>query len=475
MRSNYFLLFFLVFVFGLQMSAYAKLKKSNTIISGSINLDDQYEAVLSFRERKNDNENSIYKPLSKDGKFVFKINLKNPEFLNFTIIPKARNKQLAINFPLYIRPGSKENLNLHYNDTAYLSVGKGRLSGNNKALILFSNFHFQNQKQLFFNMPAADSAAFYLSRIFDFVDNLSSKFNVKEQRVKSYLDAWALNDYIQNLMTVQRYYAKGTDKKLPRNAYQFSKSPVKIFNQSEALLLYDTYSSLKNYIEIIDTSDVSKNKKSDEYNRHSINLVNQLFSNDAVKTMFCSKELQSYMRSVRFSTEDDFENKLQQFKELAKVVPDIEVRHQLVEGFTNLRFTREGASMPDVIFKDAEGKSVPFTSFKGKYIYIDMWASWCIPCIKEIPHLKKLEKDYEGKNIVFLSISVDEDKDAWKKKMSDLNLSGHQLEVGTSDFEKLMNMQGIPHFLLYNPEGKLMIYNAPRPGSVEIRKIFDSI
>ncbi|MBK7097722.1 MAG: TlpA family protein disulfide reductase [Sphingobacteriales bacterium] len=475
MRSNYFLLLLIVFVYGFQMNAFAKLKKPNTIISGSINLDDQYEAVLSFRERKNDNENSIYKPLSKDGKFVFKINLKNPEFLNFTIIPKARNKQLAINFPLYIKPGSKENLNLHYNDTAYLSVGKGSLSGNNKALILFSNFHFQNQKQLFFNMPAADSAAFYLSRIFDFVDNLLSKFNLKEQRVKSYLDAWALNDYIQNLMTVQRYYAKGTDKKLPGNAYQFSKSPVKIFNQPEALLLYDTFSSLKNYFEIIDTSDVSKNKKSDEYIRHSMDLVNQLFSNDAVKTMFCSKELQSYMRSARFSTEDDFENKLQQFKELTRVVPNIEIRQQLVEDFTNLRFTREGASMPDVIFKDAEGRYVPIADFRGKYIYIDMWASWCIPCIKEIPYLKELEKDYGSKNIVFLSISVDEDKGAWKKKMDELNLSGHQLEVGSSGFEKLMNMQGIPHFFLFNSEGKLMIYKAPRPGSVEIRKIFDSI
>jgi len=59
--------------------------------------------------------------------------------------------------------------------------------------------------------------------------------------------------------------------------------------------------------------------------------------------------------------------------------------------------------------------------------------------------------------------------------MQDLNLTGHQLEVGNSGFEKMMNMQGIPHFILYNPEGKLMIYKAPRPGSVEIRKIFDSI
>lgn len=465
----------MLFVFGIQMSAFAILKKPNTIISGTINMDDQYEAILSFLEKKSDEENSIYKPLSKDGKFIFKIKLKNPEFLNLTIIPKDRNKQLAINFPLYIKPGSKENLNLQYNDTAYLSIGKGSLSGNNKALILFSNFHFQNQKQLFFNMPVADSAATYLAQIFKLADHLLSKYSVPDQRVKNYLAAWALNEYIQNLLTVQRYYAKGTEKKLPGNAYQFSKSSIKIFNNPEALLLYDTYSSLKSYIEIIDTAAFSKNNKSAEYVRHSMDMVNQLFSNEAVKTMFCSKELQNYMRSARFSTEDDFENKLQQFKDLAQAVPDTKIRQQLVEDFTNLRFTREGAPMPEVGFKDAEGRNVPLTSFRGKYVYIDMWASWCIPCIKEIPHLKELEKDYGRKNIVFLSISVDEDKDAWKKKLNDLELSGHQLEVGNSGFEKLMNMQGIPHFFLYNPEGKLMIYNAPRPSSVEIRKIFDSI
>ena len=58
-----------------------------------------------------------------------------------------------------------------------------------------------------------------------------------------------------------------------------------------------------------------------------------------------------------------------------------------------------------------------FAQFRGKYVYIDLWASWCVPCCREVPHLQKLEKELENKDVVFLSISIDQNPSAWKKKM----------------------------------------------------------
>lgn len=68
-------------------------------------------------------------------------------------------------------------------------------------------------------------------------------------------------------------------------------------------------------------------------------------------------------------------------------------------------------------FENIKGGTTSLKDLKGKYVYIDVWATWCGPCKAEIPHLKSLEEKYQGKNIVFVSISVDskEDHDAWQK------------------------------------------------------------
>ncbi len=103
--------------------------------------------------------------------------------------------------------------------------------------------------------------------------------------------------------------------------------------------------------------------------------------------------------------------------------------------------------------------------YKGKYVYIDVWATWCGPCVAEIPYLKKLEKKFEGKNIHFLSISVDKDKEAWRKMVTDKNLGGVQLLVDkpNSEFITKYQVTGIPRFILIDPEGIIVEPNMLRP------------
>ena len=104
-----------------------------------------------------------------------------------------------------------------------------------------------------------------------------------------------------------------------------------------------------------------------------------------------------------------------------------------------------------------------FSQLRGKYVYIDLWASWCVPCCREVPHLQKLEKELENKDVVFLSISIDQKVEAWKKKMADLQVHGNQWHDSEGTLGKALNVKGIPFFLIYDKEGKLYMYNAPRP------------
>jgi len=118
------------------------------------------------------------------------------------------------------------------------------------------------------------------------------------------------------------------------------------------------------------------------------------------------------------------------------------------------------------------GGSSSLSDFKGKYVYIDVWATWCAPCKAQIPFLEKIEKEYAGKNIEFVSISVDKQKyfDKWKKYVADKNLSGIQLFASNafeSSFIQEYNIKTIPRFVLIDPVGKIISQKAPKPSNYE--------
>ena len=131
---------------------------------------------------------------------------------------------------------------------------------------------------------------------------------------------------------------------------------------------------------------------------------------------------------------------------------------------------------PSFKFKDINGKEVALEDFKGKYVYIDCWATWCGPCKAELPHLKKLEEKYKDRNIAFVSISSDRDIEAWKKMVKLDKLGGVQLNIGTDQsFHLAMKVNAIPRFMLVDPEGYFVSDNAPRPSNSQIEILFDSL
>lgn len=134
----------------------------------------------------------------------------------------------------------------------------------------------------------------------------------------------------------------------------------------------------------------------------------------------------------------------------------------------------------DFTYKDINDKAVSFSDFKGKFVYIDLWATWCGPCKAEIPHMKKIEEDYHGKNIVFVSLSLDKTKDAqkWKDYVTKEQLKGIQLMADKdfgSDVAKNYDVNAIPRFLLFDPKGNIINADALRPSNPELRVQLDKL
>lgn len=127
-----------------------------------------------------------------------------------------------------------------------------------------------------------------------------------------------------------------------------------------------------------------------------------------------------------------------------------------------------GRPSPDFQGMDIEGNTHSLDEFKGKYLYIDLWATWCGPCQKELPELKQLAEAFKDKNITFLGLSIDYKKEAWEEKVKGGNLPGTQLHIGpNSSFQRAYNIDGIPRFILLAPDGTIINNNMSRPSAPE--------
>lgn len=136
---------------------------------------------------------------------------------------------------------------------------------------------------------------------------------------------------------------------------------------------------------------------------------------------------------------------------------------------------KEGEPAIDFSYPDKDGNEISLSSLKGKLVYVDVWATWCGPCKAQIPALKVLEEEYHEKNVTFLSVSVDEDKDAWIKMVEEKELGGIQIWAsGWTEITKDYAIMGIPRFMLFSAEGNVITTDAPRPSSGDIRGLLDA-
>lgn len=199
-----------------------------------------------------------------------------------------------------------------------------------------------------------------------------------------------------------------------------------------------------------------------------------------IATLVNDKQLQqTAQRKVlnRWLNNFDYQNHFDDgLKELRELTAKYGLDGKFVSDFEAKRSTIKGTPFPAAAkLVTPDGKEASFAQFRGKVVYVDMWASWCVPCIKEVPHLKQLEKDFEGKNIAFVSISIDANEQAWKQKMKQLDLHGNQFINSDNSLGKALNVNAIPRFLIYGTDGNLIDNNAPRPSDTRIKAMLEKL
>jgi thiol-disulfide isomerase/thioredoxin len=116
---------------------------------------------------------------------------------------------------------------------------------------------------------------------------------------------------------------------------------------------------------------------------------------------------------------------------------------------------------------------------KGKYVLVDFWASWCMPCIQEMPYWKRLMNSYPADKIYFLNLSIDNSTINWRSKVKQRELQSlnHFLLLNQSKTKltRQYSIETIPRYLLFDKDGKILNADAPKPSDPALKQLLDSL
>lgn len=145
-----------------------------------------------------------------------------------------------------------------------------------------------------------------------------------------------------------------------------------------------------------------------------------------------------------------------------------EKEKELLKREKDLLKVQPGKPAPSFILESNLGEKYSLEDFKGKVVYLDLWASWCVPCRAENPKLKALYAKYKNDDrIAFISIALDDGVGAWKKALKQDKPDWIQLFDKDGIVSGAYVVTTIPQFVIIDKQGKIVNLNAPRPGDVE--------
>lgn len=286
----------------------------------------------------------------------------------------------------------------------------------------------------------------------------------------------------------QEYYTK-----LSKGMYTWTKIRLimdRVFDENKSLIDDPEYLSLTKDIDPNDDINLvtnlsnawltkqeqqllKENKDTTQSYLAAMKVIDKEITNPKVKSLLTEMLIYGYSMMPT----GDIKTIWEAYKVFAKDYPAVIAKYEPMIKTAMKSFN--GKPLPsDPTLESPDGKTCKLSSLYGKLTYIDMWATWCGPCCKEIPHLEKVVEKYKGNDkIQFLSLSIDANKQAWLNKLKKDNPAWPQYLVPEEDANKLMSLMGIngiPRFIMLDEKGNVIFPDAKRPSDPELINDIDN-
>jgi Thiol-disulfide isomerase and thioredoxins len=398
-------------------------------------------------------DEKIYIEPGKKGKATYKAKITSPQYIKILRIPSRPEL-------LYVYPNDKLEVSI-----AGPNYGDLEFKGKNAAL----NAYLVDPKSIVLggglNFDEAGYTDFLKAKVEERIANLKSlgftqDFIEKEQKriaVKIYTS-----------MVGYPNIRRRTERGYKASEFYYGFVNDKIFENEEMLFLNEYTDFIQYMYNMMATKDIVK-YDAFTYAETTLNYVINNVKSEKIKAHLINYYAYDYLKRNGILKVDPI---TKVFKTYVKDPAHIETYNNTWETWSKIT---PGRVMPDFTFYDINDKAIPLSSLKGKYIYIDVWATWCKPCIAEIPNLKKMEHEMKGKNIVFVSISTDKDSAAWKKMLVKDNFTGIQWHTRSREFSNELMIVSIPRFILIDPQGKMVDANVSRPNRPETYQLMETL
>lgn len=218
---------------------------------------------------------------------------------------------------------------------------------------------------------------------------------------------------------------------------------------NEAFELYNMKAQTDENMKLLKEASVNADKVYTSQTEEFVNMIPKHPKSNALMAIIYNNFLSSSPDKLQ-ELLNSFDKSMQSTNYYAKA---------MLEQINRTKACEVGQLAPDFEVKDLNGNSVKLSSLRGQYVLIDFWASWCGPCRKEIPNLKRVYAEFKDKGLKLVGVSIDDNESKWRKAVEEEKLDYLQLWDSQKSTMKLYNYNGIPFIILISPEGIILEKN----------------
>ncbi len=434
-------------------------KTTQVTLKVSNSFDQEAEIVILKDFINYEQENFLAQP-NEDGLFTFEISISHPQTAYLTV---GQNR-----ISLFLNKGGDLHINADAEDFYNSLKFSGKYAAENNLLVYsYTTEILENYSQsVTFNKYRTTQADEFISYADQMLNDARELLSAKDlsRDFKNHYTTDITYTYYTMLLNFSDYheYFNGVKPQVPDDYYSFLD---KALDYSEKDFYVGSFSSfLDNYLQYYIRNNQEEIPAELDYFEQAHWAANQLYSGRA-KYFTLANAINT---SLSYG---NFEKSKQFFDEYKEENPYPEYTALLQKSYEDAQRVAPGNVAPSFSLTDIDGNPVSLEDFKGKVVYLDFWASWCGPCMREVPHAKELKERFEGQNdLVFLYISVDEDLDAWKNTVAQHEIKGVHLNIQGMGNEtaELYNVKGVPTFYIIDREGIIYDNNPGRPSSGDL-------